>query len=144
MRIRRMVEFSDTDMAGIMHFANFFRFMEAAEHAYLRARGLSVSTEWQGEHVSFPRVAASCDYLKPARFEDVLEIEARLERLGRTSVAWGFEVTRGEDLIARGSITAVLCKVAEGRIEPVAIPEGLKERLRAEAPADRIGQEGIA
>ena len=43
-KIVREVEFSDTDMAGIMHFSNFFRFMEAAEHAFFRSLGLSIHT----------------------------------------------------------------------------------------------------
>src|SRR4051812_43106379 len=58
----RLVEFADTDMAGIMHFSAFFRFMEAAEHALLRSLGLSVYSEINGEVVTFPRVAASCEY----------------------------------------------------------------------------------
>ena len=41
-RTTRMVEFSETDMAGIMHFSNFFRFMESAEHAFYRSKGFSV------------------------------------------------------------------------------------------------------
>jgi YbgC/YbaW family acyl-CoA thioester hydrolase len=82
--VRRAVEFCETDMAGILHFSNFFRFMEAAEHAYLRACGLNVIMTWQGETVTFPRVSASCDYVKPARFQDVLDIEVRVEKIGRS------------------------------------------------------------
>ena len=48
-RTTRRVEFADTDMAGIVHFANFFRYMEAAEVEFLRARGLSVKLEWDAE-----------------------------------------------------------------------------------------------
>src|SRR3712207_1380462 len=64
-RTTRRIEFADTDMAGIVHFSNFFRFMEAAEVAYLRARGLSVRLSWEGRELGFPRVSASCDYLSP-------------------------------------------------------------------------------
>ncbi len=53
-RTTRRVEFADTDMAGIVHFANFFRFMEAAEHEFLRSRGLSVAMDWEGERIGFP------------------------------------------------------------------------------------------
>ena len=60
-RVTRLVEFGDTDMAGIAHFSVFFRYMEAAEHAYLRSLGLSVAMEWEGERVGFPRVSAACD-----------------------------------------------------------------------------------
>ena len=131
-RVSRTVEFSDTDMAGIVHFANFFRFMEAAEHAYLRACGLSVVTTWEGEKITFPRVSAACDYLRPARFEDELTIEVRVERIGRTSIRYGFAVWRGEDEIARGHITAVLCRVREGHeLEPFAFPDELRRRITA-------------
>ena len=41
---QRQVEFAETDMAGIVHFANFFRWMESAEHAFLRSLGHSVHT----------------------------------------------------------------------------------------------------
>ncbi len=90
-RTKRRVEFGDTDMAGIVHFSNFFRFMEAAECEFLRARGLSVKLEWEGQALGFPRVSASCDYLSPARFEDVLDIAVTIERVGRKSVTFALE-----------------------------------------------------
>src|SRR5919199_1025479 len=122
-RTTRRIEFADTDMAGIVHFANFFRYMEAAEHAYLRACGLSVVGEWEGEPVSFPRVAASCDYLSPARFPEVLDITVAVARLGRSSVTYAFEFFRGEELLAKGQITAVFCRVRPGHgMEPQEIP----------------------
>ncbi|MBY0232788.1 MAG: acyl-CoA thioesterase [Gemmataceae bacterium] len=128
--MKRRVAFSETDMAGIVHFSVFFRWMEDAEHEWLRARGLSVSTVWEGEEVSFPRVAATCDYLKPARFEDEVDIEAQVERIGTKSIRWAFDVKRGGELLARGSITAVMCKVGERKMEPMAIPEALREKLK--------------
>ena len=59
-RMKRPVEFYDTDMAGIMHFTNFFRFMEAAEHAFHRSLGLSVDWEKAEKSlgVGWPRVKA--------------------------------------------------------------------------------------
>ena len=78
----RLVEFSDTDMAGIMHFAAFFRYMESAEHELLRSVGLSVHSTSGGETISFPRVAASCNFSSPARCEDTLDIEIAVKRLG--------------------------------------------------------------
>ena len=48
-RTTRRVDFVDTDMAGIVHFSNFFRYMESAEVEFLRARGLTVSKHEQGE-----------------------------------------------------------------------------------------------
>jgi acyl-CoA thioester hydrolase len=129
-RTSRMVEFGDTDMAGIVHFANYFRYMEAAEHAYLRACGLSVVTEWDDQKVSFPRVSATCDYLKPARFQEVIDITVEVEKLGRSSVTYTFEFHRGTDLLARGRVTAVLCRMTgDHRLETIEIPEEMRERI---------------
>jgi YbgC/YbaW family acyl-CoA thioester hydrolase len=129
-RTTRLVEFGDTDMAGIVHFANFFRYMEAAEHAYLRACGLSAVLEWEGEAISFPRVSASCDYLSPARFQDVLEITVGVERVGQSSVAYAFEFFKGPDLLARGRITAACCRVGPGHaLAARPIPDALRTRL---------------
>ena len=73
-RIIRRVEFSETDMAGIVHYSNFFRYMEAAEHAFFRSIGFSVVTRNVDPPVGWPRVHAECDYRRPIRFEDELEI----------------------------------------------------------------------
>jgi YbgC/YbaW family acyl-CoA thioester hydrolase len=132
---RRRIEFADTDMAGIVHFANFFRFMEAAEVEFLRARGLSVALVWEGEELGFPRVAASCDYFKPARFEDVLDITVSIHHLGRKSVTYAFEFSLWGDLIARGKVSSVCCRVhADHRLESVEIPATIRQRLEGPTP----------
>ncbi len=132
-RTTRLVEFGDTDMAGIVHFANFFRFMEAAEHAFLRHRGLSVLLEFGGEKFGLPRVAASCDYLRPAHFGDELEITVAVQKLGRSSLTYGFEFFKGADLLARGQVTAVYCtKTSDGRLEAREIPAPMRAKLTEE------------
>src|SRR4249920_3378107 len=73
-KAQRRVEFSDTDMAGIMHYSNFFRFMETAEHGFYRSLGFSVVMLETNPHLVWPRVHAECDYKKPLRFEDMVEI----------------------------------------------------------------------
>jgi acyl-CoA thioester hydrolase len=129
-RTSRRIEFADTDMAGIVHFANFFRFMEAAEVEFLRARGLSVVMHWEGRKISFPRVAASCDYLRPVHFEDVVEITVSLQRLGHKSVTYAFEFFLGTDPVARGLLSSVCCLVsAEQEIESIEIPASLREKF---------------
>jgi YbgC/YbaW family acyl-CoA thioester hydrolase len=132
-RTTRRVEFCDTDMAGIAHFSNFFRWMEAAEVEYLRARGLSVKMQWEGQLIGFPRVAATCDYLAPARFEDLLEIAATLERVGDKSVTYAFEVSCGGRKLAAGKVTSVCCRVIdESHYESMSIPASYRARLEQE------------
>ena len=128
----RRVEFGDTDMAGIVHFANFFRFMESAETEFLRSLGFSVHWNGDGQRWGLPRVAAACDYKKPARFEDVLTIAVTVERLGAKSISYRHDFTnQNGDLIAIGHITAVLCRtsLSEG-IESVEIPADIREKLQ--------------
>src|SRR5688500_19048770 len=132
-RVTRRVEFHETDMAGIVHFSNFFRYMEYAEQEFLRARGLSVTwREPGGERLGFPRVAASCDCLKPVRFEDVIEITVALANLGRKSVTYSFEFTCRGEPVARGQISAVHCRAAPGGgLESVEIPDAMRAKLEA-------------
>jgi acyl-CoA thioester hydrolase len=130
-RTTRLVEFADTDMAGIAHFASFFRFMEAAEHAFLRSLGLSVFMEVGGEKLTFPRVSASCDYLRPVRFEDVLDIAVRVERLGKSSVTYLVEFSHAGQPVARGRLTTACCRVGpDHQIRAVPIPEPIRSKLQ--------------
>lgn len=89
---RRQVEFADTDLAGIVHFANFFRYVETAEHAFFRSLGHAphaAAASGSGHH-GWPRLETSCRYHRPARFEETLEIGLRLLELRTTSLRYGF------------------------------------------------------
>lgn len=131
-QISRRVEFGDTDMAGIMHFSNFFRFMEVAETAFLRSRGLSVCWLDQGHRVGFPRVSATCDYLKPALFEEMIDLSVTLEKVGRKSITYRFDFSRAGEAIAVGHISAVYCRTTPGHgIESLEIPLDLRAKLEA-------------
>lgn len=127
---QRQVEFFDTDMAGIAHFSSFFRFMEEAEHEFLRSVGLSVFIEDDQGRLSWPRVSVSCDFSGPARFEDLLDIQLRIAKLGRTSVTYRFDITTSGRLVAVGRLTAVCCRLHEGAPpEPVPIPAWIREQI---------------
>ena len=133
-RTSRLVEFHDTDMAGIMHFASFFVYMESAEHELLRSLGMSVHSRLDEEHVSFPRVSASCDYVSPARCEEVLDIAISITRIGRKSVTYEFRFARAGEEIAKGNMTAVCCRVTPCE-PPVSrpIPADMVEKLKTYA-----------
>ena len=129
-RTPRIVEFGDTDMAGIVHFANFFRYMESAECAFLRSLGLGVKLDWEGQTLGFPRVAATCDYLSPARFEDVIDVEVSVLRLGNKSVTYSFDFSRAGTVIAKGKVTSVCCQVlGEHNWQSIDIPASFRARL---------------
>lgn len=128
---RRRVEFRDTDAAGIVHFSVFFAYMEQAEHELLRSLGLSVIQEFAGQTVSWPRVHAECNYRRPARFEDELEIHVSVARIGDKSVTYQFEFRCGTYAIADGQIVAACCAVENRHLKSaIAIPEEFVQRLR--------------
>jgi 4-hydroxybenzoyl-CoA thioesterase/acyl-CoA thioester hydrolase len=128
---RRRVQFRDTDAAGIAHFSVFFQYMEEAEHALLREVDLSVAAMHEGRFVSWPRVAAKCDYRSAVRFEEEVDVVASIRRLGEKSVTYAFRFTIGERLIAEGEIAAVCCEIVHG-VPPrsIPIPEHYRDRLQ--------------
>jgi YbgC/YbaW family acyl-CoA thioester hydrolase len=129
-RARRRVEFHDTDAAGIMHFASFFILMEQAEHEFLRHVGLSVYMQEGDEKFSWPRVAVKCDYKSAAFFEDELDIDVSIRRLGTKSLTYRFQIARGLDSLAEGEFTAVFCRlVPHGKPESHEIPAEIREKL---------------
>jgi YbgC/YbaW family acyl-CoA thioester hydrolase len=100
---RRRVEFADTDMAGIVHFANFYKWMEEAEHEYFRSLGLSImEPAGEGKYIGWPRVSASCSFERPIFYEDVIELRVTVERIGVKSITYQVEIWRDADRIAHG------------------------------------------
>lgn len=142
-RTTRLVEFHDTDMAGIMHFASFFVYMESAEHELLRTLGFSVHSRMTagahgGEVISFPRVAASCTYQAPAKCEEILDIAISVSRIGEKSITYQFRITTEGRPIALGTMTSVCCRLTpDGPPKSRPIPVEFVEKLQryAEPPA---------
>lgn len=134
--MRKRVEFADTDLAGIVHFSNFFRYMENTEHAYYRSLGFSVHPQGSGEKaglksfgVGWPRVSATCDYRKPLRFEDEVAIEMRLVEMRAKTIEYEFRFVLDEapDPVAVGRMTVISVRFDEAskRMRAVDIPEGI-------------------
>jgi YbgC/YbaW family acyl-CoA thioester hydrolase len=129
-RTRRKVELADTDLVGIVHFARFFVFMETAEHEFLEALGTPVLFEMDGQQMGWPRVAAACDYLAPARFGDVLDIHLKVVKKGRSSLTYAIDIAREGTPIARGRVTTAFCRLdSPDGVKAVPIPAFLSERI---------------
>jgi len=128
---RRTVEFSDSDMGGVVHFSRYLVYMETAEHQFLRSRGVDVHTSMDGRVISWPRVAVQCEYSRPARFKDELDIEVRVLRRGSRSVTYGFRINRTGEFLARGEMTAVCCAIdgVTGSLESMVIPAEIAARI---------------
>ena len=126
----RRVEFADTDAGGIVHFARFLVFMETAEHEMLRRRGIEALVDDRGRSIGWPRVEAGCQYLKPALLGDDLVIEVRLARRGERSMTYEFLITRGKDILAKGSMASVCCVLHSDRPpQAIRFPDFIAARL---------------
>jgi acyl-CoA thioester hydrolase len=128
----RRVEFRDTDAAGMAHFSMFFVWMEQAEHELLRHLGLTVHTADPEGMLSFPRVAARCDYQRAVKFEDVMEIEITIVRLGKKSVTYECTFFHDGRPIASGQTTTVCCRFQDdGMPRSIDIPQQIADKLAA-------------
>ena len=129
--IKRRVEFYETDMAGIVHFTNFFRFMEACEHDFLRSLAHELHGVVEGLETGWPRVNATCDYRAPARFGDELTVSLFIEEVRNRSVRYRFEIAKEDLLVAEGSLSVAHVALTDDGIKAVPLPEPLKQRLEA-------------
>lgn len=122
-------------MAGIVHFAQYFRYAEEAEHAFLRSLGLSVHRQDEdGRPLGFPRIAARCEFLRSLRFEDEVEVHIWVHRKGRSSIIYQYRILKGEEPVAQGETGVICCRTLDdGRLEPAPIARTLAEAL-VEAP----------
>jgi acyl-CoA thioester hydrolase len=141
--IVRQVEFSDTDMAGIMHYSNFFRFMESAEHAFFRSLGLSIHTV-NPEPLGWPRVHADCDFRFPLRFEDSVEVRLLVREKREKSLLYSFVFRKlnadPPQEVARGTLAVVCVKrdPITQQMKGVAIPKAIADLIEV-APAELLG-----
>ena len=139
------MEFSETDMAGIMHFSNFFRYMEVAEHAFFRSLGTSIHAA--GNHLGWPRVHVECDFKRPLRFEDVVEISLFVREKKKKSLVYTFVFRKLNEQpareVARGTV-AVACvrrDKSSGRMTSIAIPRALADQI--EVAPDELRDAGV-
>jgi len=126
--INRRVEFSETDQAGIVHYSNFFRYMEACEHDFFRALGTSIVDKDSG--VGWPRVNANCDYRKPLFFEDEFTITLNVTGKTSKSISCEFIFKKDDEEIARGGVTICCVRRDEsGAMKATDIPPDLTAKI---------------
>ena len=93
---KRRIAFHETDAAGVVYFANYFRLAEEAETHALASLGSVVTRDGY----LYPRVHAEADYLTPLRFFDEVSVHASIIRIGSSSAHWKFDIFHGEQICA--------------------------------------------
>jgi acyl-CoA thioesterase FadM len=127
---RHVVGFHETDAAGFVHFTNIFRWMEAAEHAFLKERGVPVLDKKHG----WPRVEVCAHFYAPLRFGD--EVETRLyyrvrnpSRLNFCFEIWRVNGPGAPERAGSGQFTTVRVRRGKGRLKRAPLPARLLKKL---------------
>lgn len=137
----RRVEFAETDMAGIMHYSNFFRFLETAEHAFFRSLGLSIVTKVDPP-VGWPRVHAECDFRAPLYFEDEVEVHLLVSEKKSKSLSYVFRFRKLNATppieVAHGKLTVVCVRhEKDGKMAACNIPDFIADKIEV-APEELL------
>ena len=134
----RRVQFPETDAAGIVHFTNFFKYVEEAEHSMWRAVGLSIATE-RDRQIGWPRIAASFQYRKALKFEDEFEVHLRVAEKTPRTLRYSAILRKGGEVIAEGSMTIICVRRRTGEhVKAIDIPPDIDARFEV-APMEMAG-----
>lgn len=120
------VYYEDTDLGGVVYYANYLRFLERARSEWLRHLGVSQVQLLADERVLFAMTAVNIRYLRPARFEDQLAVTVELDQLRRASMSFRQAIHRGDadgELLCTAEVTAA-CLDADS-MRPRALPAHL-------------------
>ena len=134
--ITREVEFAETDMAGIMHFTHFYRWMEVCEHEFLRSLDLSVDMKSGEDRIGWPRVKTSCRFKRPLRFEDKVELRLSVREVRDRSIVYVVDFWKEEDgetvRAASGETVAACVRFDPDTLgmTPIGVPDVFRERMK--------------
>jgi len=129
------VRFADVDHAGIVYYPRFFHLFHLAFEELFRTRmGPRAYVELlDRERVGFPAVRAECDFVGPLRFGDTAEIELTVERVGKTSITFGYRIWRAAEPDRERALAATgrtVCAVVDlERFSSVPVPERISDLL---------------
>ena len=145
----RKIEFSETDMAGLVHFSNFFKYMETAERDFFEAAGVDLIRTKPGELVGWPRARAECKFSAPLRFGDTIDIHLAVKAVKDRAIDYQFRIYRrnpdgSRTQAGKGHMTTILAQLhASGELQSVDLPADLRERI-TEAPTEVLKRpEGV-
>lgn len=130
-RFQTRIRFIDTDASARIHYTAMFRYFESAEIEFMRSAGILYGT---GDF-ALPRVHVDCDFLLAIVYDDLIEIEVCLTKLGRSSIRLEFRAFKGQDVAAQGAVViACMDKTTQRAIE---LPQELRRKLAPQLAIQR-------
>lgn len=121
------VYYEDTDLAGIVYYANYLKFIERGRSEWVRERGVDQTRLKAETGVVFAVRRVEADYLRPAVFGDLLEVTTKLVELGGSRIVLDQAVWRGEDQLFTARVVLV-CIAASGAVRmPTSVRAALQD-----------------
>lgn len=117
------VYYEDTDLAGIVYYANYLRFIERARTEWVRVQGIDQTRLKKEEGLVFAVRHLEADYLAPARFDDDLTVSTRVKQMTGARIVLNQDVMRGTDLLFSSQVTLVALTV-DG--QPTRLPANIR------------------
>jgi acyl-CoA thioester hydrolase len=111
------VYYEDTDLAGIVYYANYLKFIERARSEWVRNLGLDQNILRKDHGIVFAVRKVEADYLKSAKFDELLLISTELQKKTRVRLNFSQEIYRDNDLIFRASLVIVPIGVSGGLVK---------------------------
>lgn len=125
-RFALRVYYEDTDLAGIVYYANYLKFIERGRTEYVRERGLDQTALKREAGIVFAVRHLECDFFAPARFEDDLVVETEVEAVKGASLVMRQRVVRGEEVLFSARVTLVAVTEAGA---PTRLPADIRHLL---------------
>ncbi|MGJ8637846.1 MAG: acyl-CoA thioesterase [Opitutaceae bacterium] len=131
----RRIEFSETDMAGLVHFSNFFRYMETAERDFFEAAGVDLINTKPGEVVGWPRARAECKFSAPLRFGETIDIHIAVKSMKDRSIDYQFRIFRHNPdgtrtQAGKGHMTTILAELtSSGTLRSIELTKEVRSRI---------------
>lgn len=120
------VYYEDTDLAGIVYYANYLKFIERGRTEWVRALGVDQAALKRDEGVVFAVRRVEADYLKPARFDDLLTVTTGLVEVGGARIVLDQAVMRGGERLFQARVVLVCLSDAGAAVR---VPAGVRAKL---------------
>jgi len=121
------VYFEDTDVGGVVYYANYLRFLERARSEWLRSMGFNQGTMMQDTGLGFAVRSVAAEYLRPARLDDELRVTCGIKMLGRAQIVFEQSIERGGETLLTATVRLACMDLARGKA--AAVPTDIYERF---------------
>lgn len=118
------VYYEDTDMAGIVYYANYMKYIERGRSEFVRQIGIDQAAMKDEQGVAFAVRRVEADYIEPALYDDVLTVETRVEAITAARMVMAQDVKRGDTILFSALVTIVAIRLSDGA--PTRLPAEIR------------------